>query len=123
MAGWLTEQEQAATRSRYAGVGLGLRWVFLDEVLDELEQPSPLEDFRFFEISPENYMRRGGHFPSALDRVAASMPLLTHGLTLSIGGTDPFRDDYLRELRRFLDRYAPPYHTDHLCFAGIDGAI
>ena len=41
------------------GVGLGLRWAFLDEVA-EGGAPASL---RFFEISPENYMRRGGSIP------------------------------------------------------------
>jgi hypothetical protein len=118
---------------------LGLRWEFLDDVLEQLAvsdggspsepgsapNPNPpgLGPVRFFEISPENYMRRGGYYPEALDRVRASVPLLTHGLTLSVGGIDPFDDAYLRELGRFLDRVDPPFHSDHLCFCGVDGRV
>ena len=69
-----------------AGVGVGLRWEFLDEVLDRLGN---LPRLVFFEVSPENYMRRGGFYPSALERVGERYPILTHGLTMSVGGLDP----------------------------------
>lgn len=112
------------------GVGLGLRWEFLDDVLQVIADggslggpPPGLGPIRFFEISPENYMRRGGYFPEALDRIGASVPLLTHGLTLSVGGIDPFDDAYLSELGRFLDRIDPPFHSDHLCFCGVEGRM
>lgn len=105
------------------GVGLGLRWEFLDDVLDAVEQREPLPEVAFFEVSPENYMRRGGYFPEALDRVRQRWPLLTHGLTMSLGSTDPLDPAYMRELRGFLDRVSPPFHSDHLCFCGIEGRI
>ena len=43
------------TNRTITGVGLGLRWEFLDEVLESA--PEQLQAVRFFEISPENYMR------------------------------------------------------------------
>src|ERR1700755_2417208 len=51
------------------GVGLGLRWEFLEEVLD-----GPVLDLAFFEVSPENYMRRGGYYPAALERGGRRVP-------------------------------------------------
>lgn len=104
---------------RLSGVGLGLRWEFLDEVVDSAREGRALA-VDFFEVSPENYMRRGGYVPASLEEVAARYPLLTHGLTLSLGGVDPLGDDYLTELRRFLERFAPPFHSDHLCFQGAE---
>jgi uncharacterized protein (UPF0276 family) len=110
------------TGSALTGVGLGLRWEFLDEVLAALDQAEPLP-VPFFELSPENYMRRGGYFPAAIERVRARCPVLTHGLTLSVGSPDPFDAGYLRALRGFLERLDPPFHSDHLCFSGVDGRI
>lgn len=104
-----------------SGVGLGLRWQFLDEVLAALEAPESLAPIGFFEVAPENYMRRGGYFPAMLARVAERFPLLSHGLTMSIGSVDPLDGAYLAELRRFLDRFAIGAHSDHLCFTGTDG--
>lgn len=106
-----------------SGVGLGLRWQFLDEALAGLADPGSLAPIEFFEIAPENYMRRGGYFPAMLHRIAERFPLLTHGLTLSIGGVDPLDGAYLAELRRFLDRFGIERHSDHLCFCGADGEM
>ena len=106
------------------GVGLGLRWGFLDEVLAALDDRSAeLTSIAFFEISPENYMRRGGHIPAAFDRIRERFRFLTHGLTLSLGGTDPFDAAYLRELRRYVERTGSPFHSDHLCASGAGGRI
>lgn len=118
----------AGLRTLPSGVGLGLRWEFLDELLERIEGRSAdpgrgLPGVAFLEISPENYMRRGGWFPAALDRVAAAMPLSTHGLTMSLGGTDPLGDAYMAELDRFLCRVEPPFHSDHLCFCGTGGRM
>jgi uncharacterized protein len=108
------------------GVGLGLRWGFLDELLDRLEPDSdqePLPHIPFFEISPENYMRRGGFIPSAIERIADRYPVLTHGLTLGVGGLDPFEPAYMAELARFCAHMRVPFHSDHLCFGGFGGSV
>jgi uncharacterized protein len=104
------------------GVGLGLRWQFLDDVLASLDEGAALP-VPFFELSPENYMRRGGYFPAAIERVGARYPFLTHGLTMSVGGLDPFDAGYMRKLVGFLARLDPPFHSDHLSFSGVDGRI
>lgn len=101
-----------------AGVGLGLRWEFLEELLER--QPSGVD---FLEISPENYMRRGGYYPDALGRLRARYPLLTHGLTMSIAGTDPLDEAYLGELAGFVSEIGSPWHSDHLCFGGEGGRV
>ena len=98
--------------SKLNGIGLGLRWDFLEEVLER-----PQLDVAFFEVSPENYMRRGGWYPAALEEVKKNTPLVTHGLTLSIGATDDPSPAYLEELRREVARCNTPWHSDHLCFS------
>ena len=102
------------------GVGLGLRWEFIDELLAR-EQTAELPDF--LEVSPENYVGRGGYFPAALARLSDRFPILTHGLTMSLGGCDPLDATYLRELRAFLRDVRAPWHSDHLCFSTADGAV
>ena len=51
------------------GVGLGLRWDFIDDILEQ--KPA----LAFVEISPENYMGRGGYYDEALDRVLEVWPV------------------------------------------------
>lgn len=111
------------SRKAPSGIGLGLRWQFLDEVLAGLDDPASLAPFELFEVAPENYMRRGGYFPAMLARVAERFPVLSHGLTLSLGATDPLDGAYLAELRRFLDRLGIEHHSDHLCFCGAGGFL
>lgn len=100
------------------GVGLGLRWSFLQNVVEGQAEGK----VAFFEISPENYMRRGGYFPHALEQVANRHSLSTHGLSMSLGGTDDFDPRYFGELRSFLDRIKSPWHSDHLSFGSSQGA-
>jgi uncharacterized protein (UPF0276 family) len=102
-----------------SGVGLGLRWEFIDEMLAR-GASAPVD---FLEISPENYIGRGGYFPAALARIAGDHPVLTHGLTMSFGGTDPLDARYLGELRAFLRDVHAPWHSDHLCFSAAGGAV
>ena len=94
------------------GVGLGLRWEFLEAVLD-----GPELDVAFWEVCPENYMHRGGYYPDALARIAERTPVVTHGLSLSVGASDPAPMDYLTELRTETQRLGTPWHSDHLCLS------
>jgi uncharacterized protein (UPF0276 family) len=101
------------------GVGLGLRWEFLEELVARSgEGCLPLD---FLEISPENYLRRGGRYPQALAWLAARYPVVTHGLTLSLGGPDPLDEAYLDTLKGLLRTLGTPWHSDHLCIGAIDG--
>ena len=109
----MPESPQVA-RSVRDGVGLGLRWDFLEEVVD-----GPALPIDFFEVSPENYMRRGGYYPEQLERLQERYPLITHGLTLSIGAVSEPEPSYLRELRAEIQRTHSPLHSDHLCFSSV----
>jgi uncharacterized protein (UPF0276 family) len=105
-----------AARTLKSGVGLGLRWEFLEEVLE-----GPAVDVAFFEVSPENYMRRGGYYPAALERIGRTYPLVTHGLTLSIGGSTAPDGEYVAELADEVARLDVPWHSDHLAFTSGAG--
>lgn len=98
------------------GVGLGLRWPLLDDLL-----AAPPPDLEWLEIAPENYMRRGGRFADGLARCRERWPVVTHGLCLSLGGFDPLDVAYARALRAFLGEVGTPWHSDHLCFGAVDG--
>ena len=112
----MTPDASLARHSLPNGVGLGLRWEFLEEVLD-----GPPLDLAFFEVSPENYMRRGGYYPQALERVGRRYPLVTHGLTLSLGGQAPPDAGYLSELKDEVARLGSPWHSDHLAITTLGG--
>ena len=48
-------------------------------------------------------------------------PLVMHGVSLSIGGTDPLDGDYLADVKRLAGRVQPAWISDHLCWTGVDG--
>lgn len=102
------------------GVGLGLRAAFMAAVdAGEADGQVP-----FFEISPENHMRRGGRTPARFARITERFKILSHGLAMSLGGPDPFDDEYFATLRGFLDGLGGErWHSDHLCFCGTDGRV
>ncbi|HYP88387.1 MAG TPA: DUF692 domain-containing protein [Polyangiaceae bacterium] len=108
----LPPEPVAATPRALGGIGLGLRWDFLEAVVS-----GPALPIDFFEVSPENYMRRGGYYPEQLEQLRARYPLVTHGLTLSIGAEAEPDREYLTELRSEIARTKTPFHSDHLCFS------
>jgi uncharacterized protein (UPF0276 family) len=101
------------------GIGLGLRGAFLREVW-EGEADGKVA---FLEVAPENYMHRGGRNPARLRAITERFPIISHGLTMSLGGRDPFDADYFRELAGFLRDVDSPWHSDHLCWSSNDGAL
>jgi hypothetical protein len=99
----------------FLGYGLGLRPTYYQSVLDS----DP--DVDWFEIISENFMVAGGKPLYYLDRIRERYPLVMHGVSLSVGGTDPLDRDYLRELKALAERADPAWISDHLCWTGQDG--
>jgi uncharacterized protein len=97
------------------GFGLGLRTAHFDHVLTH--QP----DIDWFEVLTENYMVAGGKPRYYLKEIGERYPLVMHGVSMSIGGTDPLDMDYLRALKRLANEVQPRWLSDHLCWTSIHG--
>jgi uncharacterized protein (UPF0276 family) len=97
------------------GFGLGLRPDHYEAILNE----SPAVDW--FEALTENYLVPGGKPLRYLDRVRERFPIVLHGVSLSIGSTDPIDTAYLAQVRSLADRVQPEWISDHLCWTGVDG--
>ncbi|MBC7174008.1 MAG: DUF692 domain-containing protein [Polyangiaceae bacterium] len=104
--------------SDITGIGVGLRMDMAQAFLEALPK-----SVRFIEVHPENYIGRGGRYPAILEAARAHYPVLTHSLTMSFGSPDPFDRGYLADLRAFLHDLEVPWHSDHLCFGGVDGTF
>jgi uncharacterized protein (UPF0276 family) len=63
----------------------------------------------------------GGRPLHVLDRVRQRYPIAMHGVSLSIGSTDPLSIDYLRQLKALAQRIEPAWISDHLCWTGVGG--
>lgn len=55
-----------------------------------------------------------------LDGIARSMPVIPHGIGLSIGSAAHFDPQHLQQLRRWHERLRFPWHSDHLAFHVAD---
>ncbi len=66
-------------------------------------------------------MDSGGRPRYVLDQVAERYPVVMHGVSLSIGSTDPLNLEYLGNLKRLADAIHPRWISDHVCWAGVLG--
>jgi uncharacterized protein (UPF0276 family) len=53
--------------------------------------------------------------------VAERYPVALHGVSLSIGSTDPLNLEHLRKLKALADRTNAHWVSDHLCWTGVLG--
>ncbi|MEW8626526.1 MAG: DUF692 domain-containing protein [Candidatus Thiodiazotropha sp.] len=106
--------ETKANQRPFLGYGLGLRRQHYDDVLDT--RP----DVDWFEIISENYMVDGGKPLHYLDRIREHYPMVMHGVSLSIGSTEPLNYHYLDKLKALIKRVEPAWFSDHLCWTGVD---
>jgi len=100
-----------------SGFGLGLRTEHYAAFAEPI--PSHLRP-DWLEIISENYMVAGGAPLAHLDRIRRDYPLVMHGVSMSIGSTDPLNLDYLRDLKALAERVQPAWISDHLCWTGVD---
>lgn len=96
------------------GFGVGLRAQHFEYVLEH--QP-PVD---WFEIISENFMESEGWPRYVLDQVAERYQVVMHGVSLSIGSTDPLDFEYLATLKRLADRVQAVWLSDHLCWTGVN---
>jgi len=75
----------------------------------------------WFEVTSENFMVAGGRPLEVIDGVREHYPLVMHGVSLSIGSTDPLNRNYLRDLAALARRVEPAWISDHLCWTGVGG--
>ena len=94
----------------FDGFGLGLRRT---HYADFLEGEVPVD---FIEVISENFMVEGGNPLRVLTQVREKMPVILHGVSMSIGSAHGLDEDYLRRLKALADRIEPLWVSDHLCW-------
>ncbi|MHB8208763.1 MNIO family bufferin maturase [Mucilaginibacter sp.] len=95
------------------GLGVGLR----SKHYSYLMQNDPVVDW--FEIISENYMNNFGYGRHVLSHIASIRPVVMHGVSMSVGSTDPLNLDYLKQLKQLADFVNPVWISDHLCWTGV----
>jgi uncharacterized protein (UPF0276 family) len=97
------------------GFGLGLRPPHYTQIVETRPEVG------WFEITSENFMVPGGRPLHWLDRIRSDYPIAMHGVSLSIGSTDPLDHQHLAGLQRLQRRVQPAWISDHLCWTGVAG--
>lgn len=97
------------------GIGVGLRTPHYRDILDRWPEVG------WFEIISDNYLETQGRPLDILDQIAARYPIVMHGVSLSIGSTDPLDIAYVRRLVALRDRVKARWVSDHLCWTGVSG--
>jgi uncharacterized protein (UPF0276 family) len=97
------------------GFGLGLRPAHYHALLGESHA------IDWLEIVTENYLVSGGKALDFVERIRARWPVAMHGVSLSIGSTDPIDHEYLAAVKQLAARIEPDLISDHLCWTGIEG--
>ena len=97
------------------GLGIGLRSSHFGHITSEW----PAVDW--FEAISENFMDSGGRPGWVIRQVAERYPVVLHGVSLSIGSTDPIDRGYLSRLKRLAEDIHAVWVSDHLCWTGVMG--
>ncbi len=108
-------QNKINSQMPFLGFGLGLRPDYYEEILTQ----KPALDW--FEILTENYLVPGGKPLFYLDKIREHYPMVMHGVSLSIGSSDPLDIEYLKQLKDLASRVEPAWISDHLCWTGVQG--
>ncbi|MEK8033423.1 DUF692 domain-containing protein [Ideonella sp. DXS29W] len=106
------------SHTNLTGFGLGLR---TDHYADFRATPAPRLGVDWLEVISENYLVPGGKPLAHLDAIRRDVPMVMHGVSMSIGGTDVLDLGYLRDLKALADRIEPAWISDHLCWTGVEG--
>lgn len=79
-------------------------------------------DVDFLEVTPENWLFRGGAARRLFERCVERWPTVSHSVSLSVGGPDPLDGGLLDGVRALSRRIEAPFWSDHLCWSSFGGA-
>ncbi len=97
------------------GVGIGLRIPHYRHIFNQ----KPVVDW--FEIISENFLVEGGRPLEILDQILERYRVVQHGVAMYFGSAEPLNREYLRKLKRLVQRTQTPWLSDHLCWGSVDG--
>ncbi|WP_116964160.1 DUF692 domain-containing protein [Fastidiosibacter lacustris] len=94
----------------HKAIGLGLRQEFFNTLLAQTD----IVDF--IEIAPENWLGMGGKRKHLLNQYLQKLPIVLHGLNLSIGSIAPLNIKFIKSIKAFMREYNILIYSEHLSF-------
>jgi uncharacterized protein (UPF0276 family) len=101
-----------------SGAGLGLKRALMGPLSDH--QPTQVS---FYEVAPENWIQVGGKYAHKLREFTEQYPFMAHGLSLSIGSPASLDEDFVRQVKHFLDNHNIRGYSEHLSYCGDEGHL
>lgn len=98
--------------------GLGLRRSFLTELIDK-----PAKNVNFYEVAPENWMTLGGKLGKQFRAMTEQFDFVCHGLSLSIGSTDPLDEKFVTAVKHFMRQHNIKFYSEHLSYCSHQGHL
>ena len=98
--------------------GLGLRRYFLTEIVD-----TPPENVSFYEVAPENWITIGGKLGKQFRALTERFDFVCHGLSLSIGSTDPLDEKFVHDVKDFMHQHKIKFYSEHLSYCSHQGHL
>lgn len=95
--------------------GLGLRPKHYQAIL----KTKPKLDL--IEAITEDFIHFNGDDFKYLKKISEHYPIALHGVALSIGGSDPLDQNYLRDVKKLAQIVNAISISDHFCWTGISG--
>lgn len=75
----------------------------------------------WLEVHAENYMVEGGARRRMLDALRQRHPVSLHGVSLSLGGSEPLDAEHLKRLAALVERVEPALVSEHLAWSRLAG--
>jgi len=100
------------------GAGLGLRRSILAQVVD-----APPQEVGFYEVAPENWITIGGKLGKRFRAMTERCDFICHGLSLSLGSTDPLDKKLVRDVKAFMAEHQIKLYSEHLSYCSKDGHL
>jgi uncharacterized protein (UPF0276 family) len=100
------------------GAGLGLRRSILPQLISD-----PPTDIGFYEVAPENWIPIGGKLGKQFRSMTERFDFVCHGLSLSLGSTDPLDEDFVYAVKQFLAEHQIKIYSEHLSYCSKDGHL
>ena len=106
------------TQHLFHGAGLGLRQPLLSQLVE-----TPPKEVDFYEVAPENWITIGGKFGKQFRAMTERFDFVCHGLSLSLGSTDPLDEKFVHDLKRFMAEHQMKFYSEHLSYCSKEGHL
>ena len=83
----------------------------------------PPAQIGFYEVAPENWMTIGGKLGKQFRAMTERFAFVGHGLSLSIGSSDPLDEVFVQDLKRFMAKHGIKFYSEHLSYCSQEGHL